>query len=272
MSGNKCQFKEDCAYSHSNIKHDEEKNILTGKVDILEKTVNELNSKLEIKDLERFEKVLHALTRKVLYLENEIKEIRNNSHSVKEVLHENCDTEENSFNHNDIKHSSSTPKVLKEKEINKVQNPSENFKETEEEQFKEVLQVKKMSTNKDTHEEEKKSAIVKENSDKNKKKAGKDPYQCEDCDYTCKKFTTLSKHKNSKHINHMCKVCGKNFNNSMNLLRHVAIEHNEEDVIINNIIHMDNEQVDTDVDRKKEAKGQEDSSIVWSESMLDEYL
>ena len=115
-------------------------------------------------------------------------------------------------------------------------------------------------------------AVVKENSHKNKKKAGKDPYQCEDCDYTCKKFTTLSKHKNSQHIDHMCEVCGKNLNNSMDLLRHVAIEHNEEDVIINNIIHMDNEKVDTDVDRKKEAKGHEDSSFVWSESMLDEYL
>ena len=116
-SENKCWFKKDCAYSHSKINHDEEKNKFKKNVDNLEKTVNELDSKVESKKVERYEKVLHALTWKVLYLENEIKEIRNNSDSVYEVLNENCDTEESSFNHIDIKHSSSTPKVVKEKEI-----------------------------------------------------------------------------------------------------------------------------------------------------------
>ena len=155
-SENRCQFKKDCAYSQSKINHDDEKNKF--KEDILEKTVNELNSKVESKKLERFEKVLHALTWKVSYLENEIKEIRNNSDSVKEVLNENCDTEVSSFNHIDIKHSSSTLKVEKGKEIYKVQIPSENVKEMVEDQLKEVLQVKKMShlmPNRDTLEEKK---------------------------------------------------------------------------------------------------------------------
>ena len=35
---------------------------------------------------------------------------------------------------------------------------------------------------------------------------------------------------------------------------------------------MDNEKVDTDVDKKKEAKSHKESSFVWSESMLDEFL
>ena len=36
-SGNQCKFKEDCAYTHSKINHDEEKNHLKEKVEILEK-------------------------------------------------------------------------------------------------------------------------------------------------------------------------------------------------------------------------------------------
>ena len=118
-------------------------------------------------------------------------------------------------------------------------------------------------------EEEKKLADGKEKSDKIKKKYGKEIYKCEDCDYTCKKFTTLCKHKNTKHIGHNCKVCGKNLTNSMALLQHVAIEHNEEDTIINNMLLMDNEKEVTDV---KETKNHKESSFVWSESMLDEYL
>ena len=75
MSGNHCKFKEECAYTHNKINHYEEKNYLKEKVEILEKTVIDLNKKVESKDLERFEKVLHALTRKVLNLENEMKEL-----------------------------------------------------------------------------------------------------------------------------------------------------------------------------------------------------
>ena len=53
------------------------------------------------------------------------------------------------------------------------------------------------------------------------------------------------------------------------MLQHVAIEHNEEDTIINNMLLMDNENEVTDV---KETKNHKESSFVWSESMLDEYL
>ena len=40
----------------------------------------------------------------------------------------------------------------------------------------------------------------------------------------------------------------------MDLLQHVAIEHNEEDAILNNMIFMDNENADTNADRSKETK------------------
>ena len=35
---------------------------------------------------------------------------------------------------------------------------------------------------------------------KKKTKAGKDVSKCELCDYTCQKFTVLSKHNNTQHM------------------------------------------------------------------------
>ena len=90
---------------------------------------------------------------------------------------------------------------IKLKETEKVQIPSENIEEIEEiaeEQAKEVFQVIKKSTNKDTTEKVKKLEAVKENNERKKTKACKNSYKCEVCDYTCKKFETLSKHKTHK--------------------------------------------------------------------------
>ena len=50
---------------------------------------------------------------------------------------------------------------------------------------------------------------VKEKDDRIKTKGGKDSYICEVCDYTCKKFETLKKYRNTKHAGHAGKVCGK---------------------------------------------------------------
>ena len=269
MSGNHCKFNEDCAYTHSKINHYEEKNNLKEKVEILEKTVIDLNKKVESKELERCEKVLHALTRKVLYLENEMKELKNKKENIKDVMNENHDKTESSFNHNDIKHSSSTPKIVKDKPIEQVQIISKNIEEGLEEQSKEVMQVK---TDKDPSEKEEKLSAEKESSKKKKKKTVKELYMCEDCDYTCLKFTTLSKHKNTKHIGHTCKVCSKNFTNPKDLQQHVAIEHNEEDAIINNMLDNDKEKVNAGVDGKKESEIHKESSFEWKESMLDEFL
>ena len=63
--GNDCRFRDDCAYNHHDI-IDKEKNDLKEKVENLEKTVSELTNKGESKRLEKLEKVVHALTRKVL--------------------------------------------------------------------------------------------------------------------------------------------------------------------------------------------------------------
>ena len=84
------------------------------------------SKKGEGKRLEHLEKVVHALTRKVLCLEDEIKDMKNKSETSKEVINENPIAEESSFNHNDIKHSSSTPKAndVKEK-VHKVKSKEE---------------------------------------------------------------------------------------------------------------------------------------------------
>ena len=116
---------------------------------------------------------------------------------------------------------------------------------------KEFFQVTKKSTEQDTIEEEKKNGRWKRKDLQEKTKAGKNVSKCELCDYTCQKFTVLSKHNNTQHIGHACKDCGKNLNNSMDLLQHVAIEHTEEDAILNDIKHINKERADTDVDRNK---------------------
>ena len=112
-SRNDCRFKEDCAFTHIRNNNDEEKNNLKEKVEILEKTVIELKNKVQRK--EQLETVLHALTRKVLSLEKEMIESKIKYRTVKDVSNKNCPTKESSFNHNDIKHSSSTSKAVKDK-------------------------------------------------------------------------------------------------------------------------------------------------------------
>ena len=113
--GNECRFKEDCAYNHTDSIQDKEKNDLKEKVENLEKTVIELTKKGESIRLEPLEKVVHALTRKVLELEGIIRDMKNKTVKDK-LLTEIFITEENNFDHEDIKHSSSTPKEKNVKE------------------------------------------------------------------------------------------------------------------------------------------------------------
>ena len=72
------------------------------------------NSVCESKKLDQIEKVLHALTQKVLSLEDEFKVRKNKKETDKDKV-ENCFTKPSSFNIDDIKCSSSTPKDVKEK-------------------------------------------------------------------------------------------------------------------------------------------------------------
>ena len=52
------------------------------------------------------------------------------------------------------------------------------------------------------------------------------PAECEKCDYKCKKEGTLFKHMNSKKEPQECKVCFKSFLLTVELLQHIAKEHN----------------------------------------------
>ena len=111
-SGN-CRFGNDCAYKHQ------------------KPTKNQDHEDLKVK-LEKVEKVLHAMTRKVLSLEEEVKDSKNKSitddiiKDLKKKVSELCEENEtekqkqkvdNSFDFNcdDIKVSSSTPKDKKDK-------------------------------------------------------------------------------------------------------------------------------------------------------------
>ena len=149
---NICRFKEECAYSHKRINANEDVNGLKDKVDKLEKMVKELTKKVEIHNLEQMEKVLHALTRKVLSQEKEIEAMKNNIKTNKNEVNENCLQKESSFNISDIKHSSSTPKVLKDKgETETSEEDMLNCKECNYKCKKEQSLKKHMTTKHESH-------------------------------------------------------------------------------------------------------------------------
>ena len=84
------------------------------KVEILEKTVANLTNKAaseKTEQLEKLEKVVHALVRKVLSLESEVDKMKSKAGTDMAGIEK-----DSSFNINDIKCCSSTPKNVKEKE------------------------------------------------------------------------------------------------------------------------------------------------------------
>ena len=50
-------------------------------------------------------------------------------------------------------------------------------------------------------------------------------FNCDQCDYKCKKGTTLNKHMHTKHIEQHCKRCKETFKTAIDLVMHVAKEH-----------------------------------------------
>ena len=50
-------------------------------------------------------------------------------------------------------------------------------------------------------------------------------FPCEKCAYKSKKEVTLNRQMNNKHQDQKCKVCDLSFNTSMELLKHVAQQH-----------------------------------------------
>ena len=114
-------------------------------------------------------------------------------------------------------------------------------------------------------------------------------FKCNHCDYKSEKLATLKKHKNTKHTEQKCKVCKDEFKTSLELITHVANEHatqeevwsvkfqstpksdkekekevnSEADELLDNMLLKDLEE-------NEEYK--KDSSFVFRESMLDEFL
>ena len=86
-------------------------------------------------------------------------------------------------------------------------------------------------------------------------------FKCDQWSYKAQKLKTLKKHLNTKHTEQKCKVCKKEFTNSMELVSHVANEHGEEEECI------------AKAQSTPKSYGQAKlSSFVFSESMLDEFL
>ena len=54
-------------------------------------------------------------------------------------------------------------------------------------------------------------------------------FKCDRCDHKAQKPETLRKHINRKHTKHKCKVYGKEFKISMQIVSHVANEHVEKE-------------------------------------------
>ena len=143
-------------------------------------------------------------------LEDEFKVMKNNKETDKDKV-ENCFTKPTSFNIDDIKCSSSTPKDVKEKTKDEIKEDLPTCK----------VSLFKFGAEVHNNESEKKTC--------RKKKDEENDFKCDTCDYKAKKLNTLRKHINSKHTEQKCKVCVKEFKNAMQLISHVANDHVEEE-------------------------------------------
>ena len=104
---------------------------------------------LESRKLEQLKKVVHALKRKVLSLEDELKVLKNKKETDQEDNKENCFRKENAFNHEYIK--SSTPKEVKDKVKDKCKDDIINCKECSYKCKREATLKKHMTTNHSHH-------------------------------------------------------------------------------------------------------------------------
>ena len=177
----KCKFEE-CAYKHQKPTENADHELLKQKVEMLEK-------------------VLHAMTRKVLSLETKVEKVEKKSNE-------------------------------KEKDEVKIDNKNECQKEVdiETQYFKITEDNKKVSKLKDDNV----SVFRFEAENKSQKMVLKDKdFKCDHCDYKCKKHSTLMNHKHLKHTVHTCKICSEEFKTPMELVSHVAKDHHEEEEVWN---------------------------------------
>ena len=125
----KCRFKNDCAYKHLKPETQEDTEQIKEKIEVLEKAVQQIiksnkdNEQLKEK-LEVLEKVVHALTRKALSFEAELKVLKDFKHErsncVKEKERETnyeASHENISFNHTELKGTTSNEKNNKDEKL-----------------------------------------------------------------------------------------------------------------------------------------------------------
>ena len=195
-----------------------------------------MTKKVENGKIEQLEIVLKAMTRKVLSLEREIVEIKKNKGPVQD-----SDVED--------KENKTEKKISEENcPINNIYFNSNDIKN-------------KCSTPKKTK-------------DKAKKVEHKEMLiNCNKCNYQCKKQATLDKHILTKHDEHVCKECPEKLSSFMELLKHVAKHHHDNEVVVQGKVSEDSfvEQEAENLDKYKD-KGDKDSSFIFEESMLDEFL
>ena len=87
-------------------------------------------------------------------------------------------------------------------------------------------------------------------------------FKCDHCDHKSEKLATLKKHKNTKHTEQKCKVCNQEFKTSIELETHVAKGHDDQEEVWSAKFQST---------PKSDKEGNE-SSFVFCESMLDEFL
>ena len=200
-----CRFESGCAYKHEEPIPNKEQIQMAQKV-------------------QKLEQVLHAMTRKVLAMEEEIKEIKKNNEPSKGV------------------------KGLRDQEKGdnvKEDMSDNNFKPKSYSSPKDKEPLTQPKCNKDKIKE----SEVKE-----------DMFLCTKCDYKSKKEANLKKHIITKHEDHVCKECGKKLKSFMELLKHVASQHNKEpDEDIELQVAIQNEKEEEDIEK---GKSKVDKSVV----------
>ena len=113
--------------------------------------------------------------------------------------------------------------------VQKIFNLETELKEMKSIKRKTEIVIKEPEQNIDKSQE--KNYIKKYEKDQGESKTKSEPilermFNCDQCDYKCKKETTLKKHIHTKHTQHICKRCNGKFKTSMELVMHVATEHN----------------------------------------------
>ena len=195
-------------------------------------------SKIVVKDqceieqkVKFLENIVHDLTLKLLNVEEELKLFKKKTSS--ETLTEEVD-------HKDYldKQNISSNKDIEEE----LEDSTEDS--TEEDDSIEVFPEMDLSKISDEKEDGQTKEAVKNNTD-NKK-----TFNCDHCSFKCKEEYTFQKHMDNKHaLNikaHQCKTCRENFHSLSDVLEH-------------------------DVEKHQNKQVQNNTSLVFNESMLDEF-